>query len=62
MSRTTWERIVTGDEMKRAKKERNIPFYTKTIFRSSLEDEVEDGWEFLSEFKNPKKVKIKKKR
>ena len=60
MSRTTWERIVTGDEMKRAKKERNIPFYTKTIFRSSLEDEVEDGWEFLSEFKNPKKVKVKK--
>lgn len=60
MSKTTWERIVTGDELKRAKRERNTPFYTKTIFRSSLEDEAEDGWEFLSDFKNPKKVKVKK--
>ncbi len=60
MSKTTWDRIVTGNELKQAKRERNTPFYTKTIFRSSLEDEVEDGWEFLSDFKNPKKVKVKK--
>lgn len=60
MSKTTWDRLVTGDELKRAKRDRNIPFYTKTIFRSSLEDEAEDGWEFLSDFKNPKKVKVKK--
>lgn len=60
MSKTTWDRIVTGDELKRAKRERNTPFFTKTIFRSSLEDEAEDGWEFLSDLKNPKKVKVKK--
>lgn len=34
MSKTTWDRIVTGDELKRAKRDRNTPFYTKTIFRS----------------------------
>lgn len=60
MSKTTWDRIVTEDELKQAKKARNTPFYTKTIFRSSLADEAEEGWEFLSEFKNPKKIKVKK--
>ena len=60
MSKTTWDRIVTGDELKRAKRERNTPFYTKIVFRSSLEDEAEDGWAFLGDLKNPRKVKVKK--
>ncbi len=60
MSKTTWERLVSEDELKRAKRERNTPFYTKTIFRSSLEDESAEGWAFLADLKNPKKVKVKK--
>ena len=60
MGKTTWEYIVTGDELKRIQREREKTFYTKSIFRSSLADEAEDGWEFLRAFKNPKKVKVKK--
>lgn len=57
---TQWERLVSGDELAKIKRERNIPYITKTIFRSSLEDEMEDGWELFNEMKNPKKVKVKK--
>ena len=60
MSNTTWDRLVYGDEVQRVKRERSVPYITKTIFASSLADEQADGWELLSEMKNPKKVKVKK--
>lgn len=60
MSNTTWDRLVYGEEIQKIKKEKNIPYVTKTIFVSSLEDEEAEGWELLSEMKNPKKVKVKK--
>ena len=60
MSNSTWDRLVYGDEIQRVKRERSVPYITKTIFASSLEDEKSEGWELLSEMKNPKKVKIKK--
>ena len=60
MSNTTWDRLVYGDEIQRVKREKSVPYVTKTIFASSLEDEQADGWEVLSEMKNPKKVKVKK--
>ena len=60
MSNTTWERLVEGDEIQRVKRERSTTFISKTIFASSLEDERSEGWELLSETKNPKKVKVKK--
>ena len=60
MSNTTWDRLVYGDEIQWVKREKSVPYVTKTIFASSLEDEQSDGWELLSEMKNPKKVKVKK--
>ncbi len=60
MSNTTWDRLVYGDEIQRVKREKSVPYVTKTIFASSLEDEQAEGWELLSEMKNPKKVKVKK--
>lgn len=60
MSKTTWDKLVSGEEIKRIKRERSIPYVTKSIFTSSLEDEREEGWELLSEMKNPKRVKVKK--
>ena len=60
MSNTTWERLVSGDEIVRVKRERAVPYISKTIFASSLDDERAEGWELLSALKNPKKVKIKK--
>lgn len=61
MKCTNWDHIITlPEEVAKVKREKSIPYITKTIFRSSLEDEMEDGWELLSELKNPKKVKVKK--
>lgn len=60
MSKTTWERIASGEELKNIRRTRSIPFVSKTIYASSLEDEKEDGWAFHSNLKNPKKVKVKK--
>ena len=60
MGKTTWDRLVSEDELQRVKRERAVPFLTKTVFLSSLEDEKAEGWELLSQTANPKKVKIKK--
>lgn len=60
MEKTTWDRLVYGDEIQRVKRERSVPYLSKTVFVSSLEDEKNDGWELLSKTKNPKKVKVKK--
>lgn len=61
MRETNWENIIVSpEEIKRIKREKSVPYTTKTIFRSSLEDEEEEGWVLLSEMKNPKKVKVKK--
>ena len=60
MSETKWEHIVTGEELTKIKRTKNVPYISKTIFASSLDDEKEEGWEFLSDTKNPKKVKVKK--
>ena len=56
MSNTTWDKLVYNEEIQRVKRERSVPFISKTIFASSLEDEQLEGWVFLSEMKNPKKV------
>lgn len=60
MGKTTWDRIAQGDELKLIKRSRSLPFLSKTVYVSSLEDEKEDGWEFLSSMKNAKKAKVKK--
>jgi hypothetical protein len=60
MSNTTWNKLITGDEINFIKRTRKIPYETKNIFTSSLDDEKENGWEFLSQMKNPKKIRVKK--
>lgn len=60
MNNTTWDRLVTGDEIKCIKKTRAIPYECKTIFASALEDYKDLGWELLNLMKNSKKAKIKK--
>ena len=57
MSETTWDRLISGDELKTIKRSRGIPFISKTIFASSLDDEKEDGWNFYANIKNSKKDK-----
>ena len=60
MSNTTWDKLINEDEIQKVKKARNVPYITKTIFASSLEDEMSEGWELLSHMKDPKKLKVKK--
>lgn len=60
MSNTTWDKLINEAEMQKVKKARSVPYITKTIFASSLEDERLEGWEILSHMKDPKKLKVKK--
>ena len=48
MSNTTWDKLVSGDEISRVKRERNTPYIAKTIYVSSLEDEEADNWVLLN--------------
>lgn len=58
---TNWDKLVTGEELIKVKRTRSVDYLSKTIFLSSLSDEQEDGWKFMSEVKkNPKKVKVMK--
>ena len=59
MSNTTWNKLVSGDEIYKVRRERSVPYTSKTIYASSYEDEKIEGWEFLSNLKNPKKIKVK---
>ncbi len=60
MSNTTWDKLVSENEIQKVKKARSVSYITKTIFASSLEDEKLDGWDILSYTKDPKKLKVKK--
>ena len=60
MSNTTWDKLINEDEIQKVKKTKSVPYMTKTIFASSLEDEKSEGWEILSPMKDPKKLKVKK--
>lgn len=60
MNKNTWDKLVSGDELKQIKRIRAIPYESKAVFASSLEDEQDDGWELLCQMKSPKKIKVKK--
>ncbi len=60
MNNTTWDKLISQEEIQKVKKRRSIPYIAKTIFASSLEDERSEGWEILSHTKDPKKIKVKK--
>lgn len=57
---TNWDKLVTGDDLAKAKRTRSVDFLSKTIFLSSLADEQQDGWKFMSQLKNPRKIKVMK--
>ena len=46
---TNWNNLVVGDELVKVKRSRSVDYLSKTIFLSSLSDEQEDGWKFMSE-------------
>ncbi|HIT26452.1 MAG TPA: DGQHR domain-containing protein [Candidatus Ornithoclostridium excrementipullorum] len=60
MGNTNWDKLISGEEIKKVKKIRSVPYMTKTIFASSLEDEKSEGWDVLSHMKDQKKLKVKK--
>lgn len=58
---TDWTKLLDQAEIKNALRERKKDYEEKTIFRSSLHDEEEDGgWSFYKDTKNPKKIKVRR--
>lgn len=54
---TNWDKLVTGEELIKVKRTRSVDYLSKTIFLSSLSDEQEDGWKFMSEVKKSQESK-----
>ena len=46
---TDWGKVLSQAEVKNALRERKKTYLEKTIFRSSLDDEKTEGWEFYKE-------------
>lgn len=57
---TDWGKVLSQAEVKNALRERKKTYLEKTIFRSSLDDEKTEGWEFYKETRNEAKVKVRK--
>lgn len=60
MSKTRWDKIVSGKELSYAKMQRSKAFIVSKERRSSLEELIDEGWEFYKDYKNPKFVGVKK--
>lgn len=58
---TDWSKLLDEAEIKNALRERKKDYEEKTIFRSALHDEAEEGgWSLYKDTKNPKKIKVRR--
>lgn len=60
MSKTNWENIITGDELKKVKVLRNKTFIESRQRASAYEELLEEGWSKIQDYKDPKWIKVKK--
>lgn len=60
MSKTSWDKIVSGKELNTAKSSRKKVFFTKKVAASDLPKLVDEGWEKCKDFKNSKFVGVTK--
>ena len=60
MSKTNWENIITGDELKKTKVTRNKTYIESRERTSAYEELVEEGWTKIQDYKDPKWIKMKK--
>ncbi len=59
-SKTTWDKIVSGKELKTVKTQRSKTYLVRKERTLLLPDLEKDGWEKIREYKDPKFVSIKK--
>lgn len=60
MSKTNWDKIVSGNELLKAKRNRNKTYIVKKERSIALPDLIDEGWEKYKDYKNTKFVAVKK--
>lgn len=60
MSNDIWSKILSGDELSKAKKKRGQTFLAKKELTSNLPALVDDGWEKYREYKDPRYILVHK--
>ncbi len=60
VSKTRWDKIVSGKELSSARAQRSKAFILSKERRSSLQELLDEGWEFHKDYKDPKFVSVKK--
>lgn len=60
MSKTKWDKIVSGKELSSAKARRSKTFILSKERRSSLQELIDEGWEFYKDYKDRKFICMKK--
>ena len=62
LTKTNWDKIVTGKELAAAKTLRNKQYIEKKERRIALPELIEEGWEEYKQYKNPKFVGVRMKK
>lgn len=57
---TNWDNIVAGNELTSAKNKRKNPYIVDKQRKVALQELESEGWEFVSEYSDPKFVKIRR--
>lgn len=57
---TTWTKLLAGKEISTARSARVRTFITSKEKAADLPSLVDDGWEMIKAYKNPKFVQVKK--
>ncbi len=59
-TKTRWDKIVTGQDLAKIKSQRSKTFITRKERTIALPDLIDEGWEKIKEYKDPKFVGVKK--
>uniref|UniRef100_UPI00280BEE50 DGQHR domain-containing protein n=1 Tax=uncultured Thomasclavelia sp. TaxID=3025759 RepID=UPI00280BEE50 len=57
---TNWDKIVTDKELTKAKKLRKLQYRVAKERKVALQELIDEGWEYVSDYANPKFVKVRK--
>lgn len=57
---TNWEKLVSGNDLKKAKTVRSKKYITEKDWRVALPEREAQGWSFLKDYKDPRYIAVKK--
>lgn len=60
MGKTNWEKIVSGDELAKARASRSKLYITSKERKGALDALIEEGWEYIKDYADGKFVSVKK--